>query len=62
MEKLHVRFAHEPCEILPGRWQVVGWRGDRSFLLDSGLTKAQAVKAVRVCERVGLFCGAVISA
>ena len=62
MEKLHIRFAHEPCEIRPRRWQVVGWRGDRSFLIDSGLTESRAVETVRLCERVGLFCGAVVIA
>lgn len=54
-----LKFYAEPCETTPGRWQVVGTKdGGRTFLLDSGLTKAAARRAVKLAER---GCGDVLA-
>lgn len=60
---MHVKIYAEPCEAVPGRWQVVADRGEGStFLLESGLTKKRALASVRLAERAALFCGATVIA
>jgi hypothetical protein len=60
---MHVKFYVEPCEAVPGRWQVIAERGDgRTFLLESSLTKKRALASVRLAERAALFCGATVIA
>ena len=61
----HIKVWAEPCEAVPGKWQVVITHGDmegRTFLLESCLSRAAALKAVRLAERVALFTGAVVIA
>ena len=61
----HVKVWAEPCEAVPGRWQVVATRGDKpdsTFLLESCLSRAAALKVVRLAERTALFAGAVVVA
>jgi hypothetical protein len=59
---MHVKFYAEPCETSPGKWQLVGQNGDRTYLIGSCMTRPEVTRALNVAERAAVFCGAVVIA
>jgi hypothetical protein len=59
---MHVKFYAVHDENRPDRWQAMAGRDGRDFLLESGLTRPAALKAIRLAERTALFCGATVIA
>ena len=59
---MHVKFYAEIDRENTDRWQVMAGRDGRDFLLESGLTRPAAMKAIRLAERTAAFCGATVIA
>jgi hypothetical protein len=59
---MHVKFYAVHDENRPDRWQVMAGRDGRDFLLESGLARKAALKAIRLAERTAAFCGATVIA
>ena len=60
--KMHVKFYAEIDREKTDRWQVMAGRDGRDFLLESGLTRPAALRAISLAERTAAFCGAIVIA
>ena len=59
---MHVKFYAEIDRENTDRWQVMVGRDGRDFLLDSGLTRSAALRAISLAQRTAAFCGATVIA
>jgi len=60
--KMQVKFYAVIDENNYDRWQVMAGRDGRDFLLESGLTRPAAMKAISLAQRTAVFCGATVIA
>ena len=59
---MHVKFYAEIDRENTDLWQVMAGRDGRYFLLEPGLTRPAAMKAISLAKRTAAFCGATVIA
>ena len=60
---MHIKFYGVPCETSRGKWQVMAARDDQEpRLMDFGLSKPAALRAIRHMEKAALLAGAIVVA
>ena len=60
---MYLKFYAVPCETSPGKWQVMAERDTLPpRLMDFGLAKPAALRAMRHMEQAAMLAGAIVVA